>query len=144
MITPKIGIGFTPKNMNQSGSTYDVLSRGMIASRFEMDIYASNISNAHSTRINGIDPERRKFVEIQSSPTGPKIIGIGEDMSPLPEKYDPGNPHANARGYVTGTNINEVKASVNMMNTSRAYELMVNATNVFSRLNRKALTIGDR
>ena len=54
-------------------------------------------------------------------------MGIVQDNSPDRLVFDPGNPDADARGYVHYPNVSVVKEMVDMMAASRAYEADVSA-----------------
>jgi len=56
-----------------------------------------------------------------------EVLGIVQDQSPDRLVFDPGNPDADARGYVHYPNINVVKEMVDMMAAARAYEANVTA-----------------
>jgi len=58
---------------------------------------------------------------------GVQALGIVNDNSPDRLVFDPGNPEADARGYVHYPNVEIVKEMVDMMSASRAYEANVSA-----------------
>ena len=58
---------------------------------------------------------------------GVQALGIVNDPSPDRLAFDPGNPDADARGYVHYPNVQIVKEMVDMMAASRAYEANVAA-----------------
>ena len=58
---------------------------------------------------------------------GVKAVGIVNDNSPDRMVFDPGNPDADARGYVHYPNVQIDKEMVDMMSASRAYEANVAA-----------------
>lgn len=61
----------------------------------------------------------------QPSVEGVQALGIVNDNSPDRLVFDPGNPEADARGYVHYPNVQVVKEMVDMMAASRAYEANV-------------------
>lgn len=63
----------------------------------------------------------------EPSVEGVKAVGIVNDNSPDRMVFDPGNPDADARGYVHYPNVQIVKEMVDMMSASRAYEANVAA-----------------
>lgn len=73
--------------------------------------------SAFSSDINNTEPN----VE------GVQALGIVNDNSPDRMVFDPGNPEADARGYVHYPNVQVVKEMVDMMAASRAYEANVAA-----------------
>ncbi|HVN70461.1 MAG TPA: flagellar basal body rod C-terminal domain-containing protein, partial [Desulfomonilia bacterium] len=56
--------------------------------------------------------------------------------------YDPGNPDADEKGYVTMPNVNLMEEMVNMMNASRAFEANTIAVKAQKDMALKALQIG--
>lgn len=59
---------------------------------------------------------------------GVQVVGIDEDAkTPMRMVYDPGNPDADAKGYVEMPNVNVVTEMVDMISASRAYEANVTA-----------------
>lgn len=73
---------------------------------------------------------------------GVRVTAIVEDPSPLPLRYDPGHPDANAEGYVTLPNVNVITEMVDMITASRAYEANVTALNAAKTMGMRALDIG--
>ena len=63
--------------------------------------------------------------DAQPSVEGVQALGIVNDNSPDRLVFDPGNPDADARGYVHYPNVQVVKEMVDMMAASRAYEANV-------------------
>ena len=66
---------------------------------------------------------------------GVQVVGIVNDESPDRLNFDPGNPEADARGYVHYPNVEIVKEMVDMMAASRAYEANVTAMNETKTMN---------
>lgn len=60
--------------------------------------------------------------EAKPSVNGVAAVGIVNDNSPDRLVFDPGNPEADARGYVHYPNVQIVKEMVDLMAASRAYE----------------------
>ncbi|MFI5005302.1 MAG: flagellar basal body rod protein FlgC [Solirubrobacterales bacterium] len=58
---------------------------------------------------------------------GVQVAGIVADKTPDQVVYDPGNPEANAQGYVKMPNVNTVTEMVDLISESRAYQSDVTA-----------------
>lgn len=58
-------------------------------------------------------------------------------------QYDPGNPLADAQGYVTLPNVDVVAETVNMISASRSYQANVEVINTAKTLMAKTLTLGQ-
>jgi len=116
---------------------FGITGSGMAAERTRMDVIASNLANADTTRGPDGQPYKRKEVILQATPTngtsfadrlaGVQVAGIVDDSSPGKQVYDPGNPDANAQGYVTLPNVNPVTEMVDLITASRGYEADVQA-----------------
>ncbi len=64
-----------------------------------------------------------------------------EDTAPPRMVYDPGNPDADANGYVAMPNVNVVTEMVNMIATSRSFEANVTAITAAKTMAKDSLEI---
>ena len=137
-------------------------SSGMAAQRFRMNIIASNLANAQTTRTPEGGPYRRRDVILgalpaprtfeeelrqQFKPGDPlhaKVLGVAIDERPPVLRFDPSHPDSNEEGYVAMPNINTVEEMVNLMLASRSYEANVAAFNATKSMAMRALDIGRR
>jgi flagellar basal-body rod protein FlgC len=56
-----------------------------------------------------------------------KVTGEREDTrTPFPEKFDPSNPGADARGYVKMSNVSALVEMADLRDAQRAYEANLN------------------
>jgi len=129
-------------------TSIDVSASGLTAERLAMDVIANNIANANTTLTPQGGPFKRQLVVFaqKSDPTvntggdpfnpmqqknpgqaGVEVLGITQDNSPDRLVFEPGNPQADARGYVHYPNVQVVKEMVDMMAASRAYQANVAA-----------------
>ena len=108
----------------------EISGTGLTAQRMRMDVTAENLANAQSTNY------RRKDVVLQqatfgdaldAASRGVEVAGVVQDASPGKRVYDPGNPAADAQGYVTMPNVDSVTEMVNLIDSSRSYEANVTA-----------------
>jgi flagellar basal-body rod protein FlgC len=125
-----------------------ISATGMAAERLRMDVIASNLANAQSTRGAGGQPYRRKEVVLQEGQPsfdqvlgGVQVAGVVDDPSPLRRLYDPGHPDADAQGYVTMPNVNPVTEMVDLISSSRGYEANVTAMNAAKQMFSKTFDI---
>ncbi len=58
---------------------------------------------------------------------GVSVVGVVGDPTPGKLVYEPGNPDANAQGYVAMPNVSMINEMVDMMSATRAYEANVTA-----------------
>ncbi len=141
----------------------DVAASGLTAERTRMDVTAENLANAQTTRGANGQPYRRQEVVLQqagsfgstlanamgglgatggsASPSGVEVAGIVSDPTPDQLEYDPGNPDANAQGYVAMPNVNPVTEMVDLISESRSYEADVTAMSTAKDMYTKTLDL---
>ena len=73
---------------------------------------------------------------------GVKVAEITSDTEAGPRVYDPGNPDADADGYVTYPNVDIVVEMTNMLSATRSYEANLASVEASKRMALKALEIG--
>jgi flagellar basal-body rod protein FlgC len=128
---------------------FNISGSAMTAQSQRLNVVASNLANADSATGPDGKPYRAKQVVFSTMPlneqggAGVKVAAVVDDASPMKLVYDPGNPVANEKGYVTMPNVNVVEEMVNMISASRAYENNVNVMNTSKSLLLKTLTIGQ-
>ncbi|AWB10992.1 flagellar basal-body rod protein FlgC [Thermodesulfobium acidiphilum] len=113
--------------------TLEIAGSGLTAQRLKMDVAANNLANAYSNvKDKSGQIFKRHIVELEESKgkdgsfLGVKVAGIVSDNSPPRMVYDPGNPEANADGYVEYPNVNPIREMVSLINASRSYEADLN------------------
>ncbi|HJR55293.1 MAG TPA: flagellar basal body rod protein FlgC [Rhizomicrobium sp.] len=106
-----------------------VIASGMRAQSERMKIIAENIANANSTATTpGGDPYRRKIATVTSDfdrELGASLVKAGKpitDTRDFRTRYDPGNPNADARGYVKLPNVDGLVEIMDMREAQRSYE----------------------
>ncbi len=72
---------------------------------------------------------------------GVQVAGIVNDPTPDQSVYDPGNPSANAQGYVKMPNVNPVNEMVDMIDESRSYQSDVTAMSTAKEMYEKTLDL---
>ena len=55
-----------------------------------------------------------------------RVHKVSEDASPFVRKYDPGNPAADANGYVQTANVNPLIEMADLREAQRSYEANLN------------------
>jgi flagellar basal-body rod protein FlgC len=128
---------------------FNVAGSAMNAQSQRLNTVASNLANADSTVSANGEPYRAKQVVFAATPvgdngaTGVNVAAVVEDQSPMKMVYDPKNPLANEKGYVTMPNVNVVEEMVNMISASRSYQTNVEMMNTTKTLLLKTLSIGQ-
>lgn len=131
-------------------AVFKVSASALDAQRQRMNVIASNMANANSTRTEEGGPYRRKevvFSSILMEPNpvqldGVKVVDVAADETPFKTVYDPGHPDADKDGYVSMPNVNVVEEMANMMMALRAYEASVSAFNISKTMFMKTLELG--
>src|ERR1041384_7346931 len=114
----------------------DTSTSALVAQRARLDTIAGNIANAYSLeRADGqAGPYRRReaLFSVGDGRGGPgvHVSEIAEDPSEFRSVYEPGNPAADARGYVAYPNVDLSTEMINGMVAARAYEANVTAIEV--------------
>ena len=110
-----------------------VAASGMRAQTDRMKVISENIANASSTAsVKGGDPYRRKIATMGSTfdhELNTNLVEAGKplaDRSEFKSQYDPGNPTADAQGYVKLPNVNSLVEALDMREAQRAYEANLN------------------
>ena len=75
--------------------------------------------------------------------TGVPVDAVTENQTPGRRVHEPGNPQADAQGYVTYSNVNAVEEMVNMISASRSYQNNVEVMNTAKNLLLKTLQLGQ-
>jgi flagellar basal-body rod protein FlgC len=126
-----------------------IAGSGLTAERIRMDVTAENLANANTTKAANGQPYQRQEVELsqvgssdfggalssalggsaatQPAPGGVQVTGIVSDATPDQQVYDPGNPEANAQGYVKLPNISTVTEMTDLISESQSYQSDVTA-----------------
>jgi len=128
---------------------FNVAGSAMNAQTLRLNTVASNLANADSATSADGTPYKAKQVVFAATPvgengaTGVNVAAVVEDPSPMKMVYDPKNPLADGKGYVTMPNVNVVEEMVNMISASRSYQSNVDMMNTTKTLLLKTLSLGQ-
>jgi flagellar basal-body rod protein FlgC len=130
---------------------FNVSGSAMSAQAQRLNTTASNLANADSATSASGEAYRAKQVVFEAVPmgqggnagTGVKVREVVDDPSPMKQVYDPKNPLADDKGYVTMPNVNVVDEMVNMLSASRSYQTQVETMNAAKTMLLKTLTLGN-
>lgn len=137
---------------------FDTAGSGMAAQSLRLNTVASNLANADSVSSSPDTAYRAK--ELLFAPTnesdpgslsqdgnqgvnGVRMVGVIESQQPVETHYEPGNPMADANGYVYGSNVNPIDELVNMISASRSYQNNVEVMNTTKQLMIKTIDLGS-
>ena len=148
--------------------TFAISAAGMAAERTRVEVAALNLANANTMQVDGAPSYQPLRVVTRAMPANlvspgefANQVDAGLDGSTisnwnisLPQVtiesggakprsvYEPGNPFANAKGFVTYPGVDTATEMINMMSALRSYEANVAAMNTARTLALKALDIG--
>ncbi len=119
----------------QYGEMIGVSASGLRAQSLRMRLAAENIANADSLGQGpGAAPYQRRMAQFAASgtggpggPRGVKVAAIVADQSAFPRDYDPGNPAADAAGYVRRPNVSIVLEQADLKEAQRSYSANIAA-----------------
>ena len=105
-----------------------ISAAGMAAQSTRLRVVAENIANRDSTgQSPGAEPYRRKTVTFANrldrslGAETLRVSQIGRDQRDFPERFDPGHPAADARGYVKTPNVDFLVENMDMREANRSY-----------------------
>jgi flagellar basal-body rod protein FlgC len=136
----------------------EVSGSAMGAERFRAEVVSANMANAESTRSTEGGAYRRQLVVFHARPMprfpllllarlhreAPGSVQVQEvvsDPSPLPQRYEPGHPDADANGYVTYPNVNPVLEMTDLLSAVRSYQLNASAVQAAKTMIQQSLQI---
>jgi flagellar basal-body rod protein FlgC len=111
--------------VNASFGPIDIAISGLRAQSQNMEVISSNVANAQSTDNGNGQPYRRleaKFKTDNNDVGGVSLEEIVADTSDFPKILNPGNPNADAQGYVTMPNVQLPVEMMNLNIAARAYQ----------------------
>ncbi len=137
----------------------EITASGLGAERVRMNVVASNLANARTTRTAAGGPYQRMDAVFRAVPVAERmslhradptaqyaylveVPEIRQDATPGERVYDPGHPDADDEGYITLPNVSVVAEMVNMITASRAYEAGVSVMDSLRTMARSAISIG--
>jgi flagellar basal-body rod protein FlgC len=136
---------------------FDTAGSGMSAESLRLNTVASNLANADS--VSNSPDAAYKAKELLFAPVlqaqggaasqdgaanvGVRMAGVTESQQPVQSHYEPGNPMADASGFVYGSNVNPIDELVNMISASRSYQNNVEVMNTTKQLMIKTINLGS-
>jgi flagellar basal-body rod protein FlgC len=138
-----------------SFKAFDIAGSGMSAQSVRLNTTASNLANAESVSgdANSVYKPRHPIFEAVRQQLGAaqaengnaavRVRGLYESQAPAAARYEPGNPLADANGYVYAPAVNVVEEMVNMISASRSYQNNVEVMNTSKDLLLATLRLGQ-
>jgi flagellar basal-body rod protein FlgC len=138
-------------------SALRISATGLSAERTRVNLAASNLANAESTRgpdgrpYARLDPVMRaiEFESALGEPGAPggggvqgvEVAEIARDESPGRRVYSPSHPDADPDGFVVLPNVNPIHEVVNLMSAQKAYDANATAVDTLKTMAQRALDI---
>ena len=129
----------------------------LAAERQRAEVVTSNMANAQTTRTPEGGPYHRRLVLFRAqrltqfplmlagmrnvASPGVRVERVFDDPSPPLERYEPGHPDADTRGYVAYPAINPVEEMTDLLGAVRAYELNASAIQAAKNMIQQSLDI---
>ena len=140
---------------------FDIAGSGMSAQSVRLNTVASNLANADSVSGDPSTVYRAKhpvFKAVLGDGVGDglgvgggadaatasvEVTGIAENPAAPQTRYDPGNPLADAQGYVYAPAVNVVEEMTDMISASRSYQNNVEVLNTARDMMLDTLKLGQ-
>lgn len=132
-------------------SAMKISASGLSAERTRVDLAASNLANAESTRGPDGKPYKRLDPVLASVPfdaalgtaqaSGVAVQQIVQDQGPGKRVYSPGHPDADSDGFVTLPDVNPIHEVVNLVSASKSYDANATAIETLKTMAQRALDI---
>jgi flagellar basal-body rod protein FlgC len=130
-------------NVPASNAAMTIAATALRAQQARMRVIAENMANADSVSATpGGDPYRRQVpvftpTTLAGGLQGVKMSKTAPDQTAFRTEYQPGNPSADAKGYVKLPNVDPLVEALDMRDAQRAYEanlsVIENARSIQSR-----------
>jgi len=136
-------------------SSLEVSASGLSAQRTRVNLAASNLANAESTRGPDGGPYRRLDPVLTARPfadalgaadpsapgLGVEVTAVVADQGPGRRVYSPGHPDADPQGFVVFPDVNPISEVVNLMSAARSYDANATAIDTLKTMASRALDI---
>jgi len=137
-------------------SALKVSASALSVERTRVNLAASNLANAETTRGPDGKPYRRLDPVLEAVPfeeelsaagapasgvSGVRVAEITQDQAPGRKVYNPSHPDADPAGFVTLPNVNPVHEIVNLITAQRGYDANATAIDTLKTMAARALDI---
>ncbi len=131
---------------NTGFGVFGIAASAMTAQSQRMNLTASNLANADSVTGPDGKPYRARQVVFEAQAEaagGVRVARVVESTAAMRQVHEPGNPLADAQGYVSLPNVNPVEEMVNMISASRSYQNNIEVMSTAKSLLLKTLQLGQ-
>ena len=137
-----------------------ISASALSAERQRSEVITTNMANAETTHTDAGGPFTRKQVVFAGSSNASfhlafasssqlpgrtagtvRVAQVVDDTTPPVRRYEPGHPDADADGYVAYPAINPVQEMVDLMGSTRAYQLNASAVTAAKQMIQQSIDI---
>jgi flagellar basal-body rod protein FlgC len=124
-----------------------IAASALRAQQGRMRIIAENLANANSvSKTKGGNPYQRQEPVFEPTPVdgggmGVRLARVQPDQTAFKTQYDPGNPSADAQGYVKMPNVDPLIEALDMRDAQRAYEANLNVIDTARTMQARTLDL---
>lgn len=137
-----------------------ISASALSAERERAEVTSANLANAETTHTDSGGPYVRQEVVFSEANPSPfqnmfngmnhfgqppsgavQISDVVDDPAPPVMRYDPGNPDANAKGYVAYPAINPITEMADLMDSTRSYQLNASAVDAAKQMISESISI---
>lgn len=134
-------------------SALRVSATGLAAERVRVNLAASNLANAETTRGPDGKPYRRLDPVLEAVPfeaklgeAGQELVGVRvaevkQDDGPGKRVFMPSHPDADPSGFVTLPDVNPIHEVVNLLSAQKSYDANATAVETLKTMAQRALDI---
>jgi len=133
---------------------FDTASSALRTNRVWMDAISDNLANVNTIRPYDQPAFQARFVEAQELPSNPgDPVGVGGGVTVASiqygdstgiQRYEPGNPMANAQGIVRSPNVDVGQNMTDLILAQRAYQLNLAVVDRASQSYQQAIQINGK
>jgi flagellar basal-body rod protein FlgC len=133
---------------------FDTASSALRTNRVWMDAISDNLANVNTVKPYDQPAFQARFVQAQELPANPgDPIGVGGGVGVASiqygdstgiQRYEPGNPMANAEGYTRSPNIDVGQNMTDLILAQRAYQLNLAVVDRASQSYQQAISINGK
>jgi flagellar basal-body rod protein FlgC len=135
----------------------NISASALSAERQRAEVTSANLANAETTHTDSGGPFVRKEVVFSAANGSPfrtvlnrmggptagsvQLTEVVNDTTPPVMRYEPGNPDADAKGFVAYPAINPVSEMVDLMGAVRSYQLNASAVTAAKQMIQQSIDI---
>jgi flagellar basal-body rod protein FlgC len=129
-------------------ASLQIAGSGLQTQATRLRVVSENIANAQSTStVSGGDPYQRQTISFEnaldraSGFSMVKVKQIGLDSAPFRVEQDPGNPAADAKGFVKLPNVDVLTELADLREANRSYEANLQVAKQSSDLQNQTIAL---